>query len=104
VTTTLPASGHANQRGRSSRQYLVEMSHDDEHQALAEALHACAASVVLSGYHSPLYDELYADWHRVEIATYTGQGNHSADRNDRRVEVLWSNRQLGQDDLFGGQR
>jgi DNA adenine methylase len=89
---------------RSSRQYLVEMSHDDQHQALAEALHACAASVVLSGYHSPLYDKLYADWHRVEIATYTGQGNHSADRNDRRVEVLWSNRHLGHDDLFGGQR
>lgn len=79
---------------RSSRQYLVEMSHDDEHRALAQALTSCRAAVVLSGYHSPLYDELYAGWHRYEIPTYTGQGNHAEHRNDRRVEVLWSNRQL----------
>lgn len=86
---------------RSSRQYLVEMSHDDEHQALADALLACKASVVLSGYDSSLYAELYAGWHRTEFATYTGQGNHTEDRNDRRVEVLWSNRPLGHDHLFG---
>ncbi len=79
---------------RSSRQYLVEMSHEDEHRALADALRTCRASVVLSGYHSPLYDDLYAGWNVVEFATYTGQGNHSKDRNDRRTEALWSNRRL----------
>lgn len=84
---------------RSSRQYTVEMSHDDEHLELAEALKTCQASVVLSGYPSPLYDEQFADWHRVECATYTGQGNHAEDRNDRRTEVLWSNRPL-EHDLF----
>lgn len=84
---------------RSSRQYLVEMSHDDEHRELAEALHECHASVVLSGYHSPLYAELYDGWHVSEFSTYTGQGNHSANRNDRRTEVLWSNRPLGNDRL-----
>lgn len=78
---------------RSSRQYGVEMSHDSEHEALAEALHDCQASVVLSGYHSALYDALYGSWDRVEIAAYTGQGNHTEARNDRRVEVLWSNRE-----------
>lgn len=86
---------------RSSRQYLVEMSHDAEHQALADALLDCRASFVLSGYGSPLYDALYADWNRVEISTYTGQGNHSEQRNDRRTEILWSNRALGADHLFG---
>jgi DNA adenine methylase len=38
--------------------------------------------VVLSGYHSALYDELYADWPRVERATL-------ADGARPRVEVLW---------------
>ena len=79
---------------RSSRQYLVEMSHDAEHQELAEVLRACKATVVLSGYHSPLYDGLYEGWHVTEFDAYTGQGNHSEARNDRRVEVLWSNRPL----------
>lgn len=81
---------------RSSRQYGVEMSADTEHEDLAKVLHDCAASVVLSGYDSPLYQDLYADWHRLEFAAYTGQGNHSEARNDRRTEVLWSNRPLEQ--------
>lgn len=79
---------------RSSRQYLVEMSHEAEHRKLAAALNDCRAAVVLSGYHSPLYDELFDGWHAVEFHTYTGQGNHAADANHRRVEVLWSNRPL----------
>lgn len=87
---------------RSSRQYLVEMSHDTEHRELAEVLRTCKATVVLSGYHSPLYDELYAGWHTTEFATYTGQGNHAELRNDRRLEVLWSNRPLGGLRLFDG--
>lgn len=82
---------------RSSRQYLVEMSHDDEHQALAEVLREAKCAVVLSGYDSPLYAELYEGWHRVEIETYTGQGNHAEERNDRRTEVLWCNRAPAQD-------
>lgn len=86
---------------RSSRQYLVEMSHDDEHQALADALRDCKATVVLSGYESPLYDGLYDGWQRHEIETYTGQGNHAEERNDRRTEVLWCNRALPAEfDLF----
>lgn len=79
---------------RSSRQYLVEMSHDAEHKALCEVLRACKATVVLSGYHSDLYDGLYDGWHVTEFEAYTGQGNHSEVRNDRRVEVLWSNHPL----------
>lgn len=76
---------------RSSRQYLVEMSQDSEHEALAEALHGCKAAVVLSGYDSPLYAALYAGWHRTELATRTAQGNHGTGTHSR-TEVLWSNR------------
>lgn len=84
---------------RSSRQYLVEMSHDDEHQALAEVLHECKAAVVLSGYASPLYEGLFADWHRVDVETYTGQGNHTEGGDATRTEVFWSNRPIGEREL-----
>ena len=75
---------------RNGRNYLVEMSHEDEHRELADALRAARAAVVLSGYDSPLYAELYDGWHRHEIATGTGQGGTW----EGRVEVLWSNRPL----------
>lgn len=81
---------------RSSRQYVVEMSSQVEHEALAEALNECRAAVVLSGYHSPLYDALYAGWHVLELKAFTGQAN----TNGTRTEVLWSNRPLGEDTLL----
>lgn len=81
---------------RGGTNYRHEMS-DDDHRELAEALQACKATVVLSGYPSPLYDELYAGWHRTSIAASTGQGGTW----EGRTEVLWSNVPLGvQGDLF----
>ena len=74
---------------RSRTGYRHEMHRDAEHVELADALHRCAAAVVLSGYHSPLYDDLYSGWHRFELAAYTGQGNNG---DGVRTEVLWSNR------------
>jgi DNA adenine methylase len=73
-----------------TRGYRHEMRGDDDHRALAEVLAVCQAAVVLSGYHSPLYDDLYADWHRTELATGTANGRTSR----ARTEVLWSNRPL----------
>jgi DNA adenine methylase len=83
---------------RSHRnRYGAEMRGEDDHRELAIALADCRAAVVLSGYHSPLYDELYAGWHVYEQATQTGNG-----RGDKaRVEVLWANRPLADRlDLF----
>jgi len=74
-----------------STNYRLEMKTDAEHRELAEALWECAATVVLSGYPSPLYDELYEGWHRAECASSTGNGREG--QRDR-VEVLWSNRPL----------
>jgi len=71
-----------------ARNYRHEMGGESEHRELAAALEACRAAVVLSGYHSPLYDELFAGWHRVELKAHTGQ----AHTWQRRTEVLWSNR------------
>lgn len=79
--------------------YRHEMSTEAEHRELAAALRDCAAAVVLSGYDSPLYDELYDGWHRYEQRTTTGNAKICRGR----IEVVWSNRQLagqGVLDLF----
>lgn len=85
---------------RSGRNYLVEMSSADEHRALAEALNAAKATVLLSGYDSPLYDELYTGWHRISFATTTTTNGSLTGEPGRRTEVLWSNRPVGQPTLF----
>lgn len=71
--------------------YRVEMKTEEQHRELAAALADCRAAVVLSGYDSPLYAELYAGWHRYEQASMTG----NAKTTKARVEVLWANRPLG---------
>lgn len=73
---------------RSSGGYRVEMRGEDEHRALANALNQCSAAVVLSGYASPLYLDLYAGWHVTSRPTNTGQGGTWSER----TEVLWCNR------------
>lgn len=78
-------------RGRGNN-YRVEMKTEDEHRELAKALWDCSAAVVLSGYPSPLYDELYEGWYREQASASTGNGR---DGGRARVEVLWSNRPLG---------
>jgi DNA adenine methylase len=75
---------------RTSVNYRHEMGTEAQHRDLAEQLLDCTAAVVLSGYASPLYDELYESWDRVERRTYTGQAHTKSER----VEVLWSNRPL----------
>ena len=75
--------------------YRVEMLDDDAHRTFADALNECKASVVLSGYDSPLYAELFDGWHRMDLAAPT---TLSGDTD--RTEVLWSNRPIGEPDLF----
>lgn len=76
---------------RSRTGYAHEMHLGHEHEELAAVLHECKAAVMLSGYPSDLYDDLYGGWHRYEINAYTGQGNGG---DGARVEVVWSNREL----------
>ena len=74
---------------RGNARYAHDMS-DDDHRALAARLKAVAGMVVLSSYGCDLYDrELYADWTRVEKATY-------ADGARKRTEVLWLNPQCAE--------
>lgn len=80
----------------NDRAYRHELRTEDEHRELADALLKARSAVVLSGYPSPLYDELYAGWQRHDMAASTGQGGTWANR----TEVLWSNRPLGEPHLF----
>jgi DNA adenine methylase len=72
--------------------YKFEMT-DDDHRKLAACLCELEGAVIVSGYHSELYDELYAGWDRVECKAL-------ADGARERTEVLWmKNVRTG---LFGG--
>lgn len=75
--------------------YGVEMKDDNLHEELAEALHGCRASVVLSGYASPLYAELFDGWHEYELRAPNNQAGQKSQN-----EVLWSNVPLGQQPSF----
>ena len=70
-------------------QYQHEMRGEPEHRELPQLCGHAQPPWWLSGYPSPLYDELYADWHRVELPAYTGQGGTSG-RSGTRTEGLFS--------------
>lgn len=65
----------------AGQDYRHEMT-DADHVALASALRELRGAVILSGYESPMYRDLYAGWRRVSRAAL-------ADGARRRVEVLW---------------
>lgn len=66
---------------------------DDDHRELADVLQACEGAVLLSGYASPLYEDLYDGWHRIELRGRADTANRSGTTNAR-TEVVWSNRPL----------
>lgn len=81
-------------RGRDRQRpadYLHDMGLPEDHERLAEALHATPASVILSGYPSPLYEDLYGDWHRIDIPVRVHSSNSVTAERGQRTEVLWLN-------------
>lgn len=72
--------------------YRHEMD-DRQHRDLAAGLAALRGKVVLSGYRCDLYDELYADWQRIDQAAH-------ADGARDRVESLWLSPACRQVGLF----
>jgi DNA adenine methylase len=61
--------------------YRFEMD-EAAHIRLAEVLHGLEGAVIVSGYPSPLYEDIYAGWIRAERASL-------ADGAAPRTEVLW---------------
>jgi DNA adenine methylase len=77
----------------NTKEYRYEMT-DADHIELAEKLNTVRGAVLVSGYHSDLYEELYKGWARREKNAY-------ADGCLKRTEVLWmKGADLG---LFGGE-
>jgi len=74
---------------RRGGRYSHEMD-DSDHRELAAALRACAGPVLLSGYASELYDELYDGWQQVKISA---RSDNALKRDV--VEVVWANRPVG---------
>lgn len=74
--------------------YRFEMTAAD-HESLAAVLHSLKGPVVLSGYRSELYNDLYGDWQCMERAA-------NADGARKRIECLWISKEPPQAQLFGG--
>lgn len=73
---------------RSGKQYQCEMS-DADHEELLEVLLQHRGAVMLSGYHSDMYDSALRGWSVEEWRSYN-------QNSDRRTEVLWCNFELPQ--------
>ena len=71
--------------------YRHELTNAD-HERLARLLRSLQGKVVLSGYASQAYEDLYKGWHRVEVAAL-------ADGGRPRTEVLWMNFEPAQETL-----
>lgn len=72
---------------RSRAAYRHELT-DSEHVELADVLNNVAGMVVLSGYASDLYKELYAGWQYVEREHFADAGRR---KRTVRTEGLWLN-------------
>lgn len=68
---------------RSKALYDFEFSSPEQHGKLIEAAKKMNCMVMISGYASPLYKKLLADWRTVEIPTMTHGG--------KRTEIVWCN-------------
>lgn len=82
---------------RPSGDYRHEFSSEDDHRRLAECLKATPATVLLSGYESPLYSELYADWDKTGRRVLRRSSNGRSATQVHVNEVVWSNRPLDRD-------
>lgn len=96
----------ASRKGGACADYRHDMGGESEHRRLAEVLHDTRAAVLLSGYHSPLYDELYGDWDHIERQVNVHASNKANSGPGDRTEVLWANYPLDQPrqqtlDIFG---
>jgi DNA adenine methylase len=82
---------------RPHGEYRHEFATQAQHEALATALHASPSTVFLSGYHSELYDDLYAGWDSIERQVVRSTAVTKAATRSHATEVIWSNRPIKAD-------
>lgn len=75
-------------RNETVGSYEYEMPNDDQHLELLTVLRGMKAKVMLCGYRCALYDEMLADWNRVELRE-KAMGSSDVRKTNR--EVLWMN-------------
>lgn len=68
---------------RGNAAYAYEMS-DQEHTEMASIVNAIEGKVIICGYESPLYKDLFAHWRMEQRETF-------ADGAKARTEILWMN-------------
>jgi len=92
------AATRSAQTKRAGADYAVEYATEAQHRELARALHHTPAGVLISGYPSALYAELYEarGWWRVDRVITRPTSNVSGGRGAAATEVIWSNRPLRQ--------
>ena len=83
-----PPYVHETRAPNSRDVYGIEMT-EQEHAELGEVLKRCVSKVVISGYPSALYEDMFRSWRRVEfdIANHAAGGR----KKSRKRETLWLN-------------
>ena len=83
-----PPYVHSTREQHSRNVYHAEMD-DAEHRALGKLLRGCKSKVVVSGYPSPLYEQIYSGWRNItfDIANHAAGGK----KKGREKECLWMN-------------
>lgn len=82
---------------RPAGDYEHEFATEDEHRELARVLHDARGTALVSGYPSPLYDELYAGWARVDRRVVRRSSNGRSAALPHAIECVWTNRPLDDD-------
>jgi DNA adenine methylase len=79
---------HSTRNEHSRTIYACEMSEED-HRELAAVLNRCRSRIVVSGYPSDLYDELFPGWRvvRFDMPNHAAGGRSKA----RKQETIWLN-------------
>lgn len=79
----------------SGTRYKVDQRGDDFHTAMLDAIVAAKATVILSGYPSPLYENALAGWYRAEYQVQASTNSINGKGYDNtRTEVVWCNRDI----------
>lgn len=75
--------------GVGASAYRLDSNGHDEHSRYLDALDACAATVILSGYASPMYRERLTGWTEVPVAISKPSANRAGRGQSGASEVLW---------------
>lgn len=78
---------------RTKRSVYVNELSDHDHEELSMVLHSLKGMIILSGYTSNLYEQLYSDWKKISKST-------TAQNGKRRFECIWLSPNINGNKLF----